>query len=143
MYNNHQNRPFLTHLREAHRHIREAISAVTCVLADRKLGDLRPAMIELSHQLAEHFVEEETDGCAEEAVARRPGLSPKVCRLWHEHSALLDDADRLIATIDLEPLDEWTARFDDLQRRLEEHLQCEVSVVEAGLNADRELESLE
>jgi len=50
----------------------------------------------IRRELVEHFAEEESGGCLEEAVARCPGLSGEADRVQAEHGGLLAVLDQLI-----------------------------------------------
>ena len=103
MDNRDECRPFLVHLRDEHRELRELVRDIQLRLG---LGDSEPGpnamahlmegLVDLHTRLKRHFAEEEDGGCMEEAVSRRPALSAQVRELEIQHPALLRQLEGII-----------------------------------------------
>src|SRR5207302_506991 len=94
---------FVDHLLAEHRRLDHMISQTLAILpnweepsspgwTERMLTGLQS----IRRELSQHFQEEESGGCLEEAVVRCPALSKDVTRAKQEHSRLLQDLDEVI-----------------------------------------------
>ncbi|MGY8770219.1 MAG: hypothetical protein ACKVH8_17520 [Pirellulales bacterium] len=101
---------------------------------------LTSRMIRLKEVLSKHFCEEESIGCLEEAVARRPKLSHQATLIGQEHVELMTDLDRLIEAVEMEPEDdekliELKKTFDRFVEMVKLYESNESLLVRRGLNA--------
>lgn len=91
---------FVNHMQAEHRRLELLIRCTLNVIrdwhaagADCSSTSLQAGVAAIRQELAQHFAEEESGGCLEEAVARCPALSHAADRVQSEHS-------RLLATLD-------------------------------------------
>ena len=134
---------YATHLREEHHRLGDRLRRVEGQWASlpeqpdaaAAAAQLLEGVKELRAELAHHFEEEESGGCLEEAVTRRPSLSHEATRLEHEHAELLAQLDRLIETLggpqhSLASLQAREAEFRGLAKQLRAHEAAENHILE-------------
>lgn len=93
---------YLTHLRAEHRELDERLRRIEREWTgkpDQALPRVVSDLEALRADLADHFEEEESGGCLDEAVSRQPRLGRNADRLQCEHPELLANLDRLINTL--------------------------------------------
>lgn len=120
-----------------HEQIREQIELLHRQLVQRRasLEDIEQSLIALRDILFSHFHSEERDGFFEQIVARAPQLSRQADVLTHEHTALLNELDGLIQSvqgISGRPLCWQTLdmSFDDFTKKLMHHESAENGILQ-------------
>ena len=142
--NSRESLAYMTHLRAEHRRLQDCLRRIERqwieepvgpaeVIPQRVIDDLRTLRAELAH----HFEEEESGGCLEEAVARQPRLSHDANRLEHEHAALLEQIDRLLAKVTAtaclaQSAEEVKTDFRRFAEQLQAHEEAENRILEQG-----------
>jgi hypothetical protein len=137
--------PYVNHLVAEHRRLhmllRNARSAIMQSGApdrDVTTADVVGVLTKVRGELAQHFSEEESGGCLEEAVSRCPRLATEATRLQGEHAGLLVQIDKLIAqALDsrhtLENRIAFEREFDEVCLLLHAHEAAENELLRQGL----------
>jgi chromosome segregation ATPase len=122
---------------------RDAFGAAwtACRHSRQQCAELGQVLRALRLRIQEHFQEEESDGCLEEAVSRCPSLAAEFAQLMQEHKRLLQALDALIrdcdepqCTRDAQRLAECRASFEGFLTLLQDHEARESALLCRGLN---------
>jgi hypothetical protein len=141
---------YLTHLRAEHRRLQQCLRRIEQQWIDcevPRLAEIIPQVIEdleiLRAELADHFEEEESGGCLEEAVSRQPSLSHEAIRLEHEHPVMLEQVDLLIVKLKevsgpIQSADEAKEDFRRFAEQLHAHEAAENRILEESFGIEVE-----
>lgn len=104
MLNYNESNPYVDHLQAEHRRLHNMLRVARSAILqsggpdlDATTTDVVRVLKQVRDEMAHHFVQEEAEGCLEEAVSRCPRLSVEANRVRAEHPDLLLRIDRLIA----------------------------------------------
>ena len=139
---------FVDHLRLEHRHLHEALRGATAAMeawrrtsGHAERGEIvLDRLLSLRDELANHFREEESGGCMEEAVSRCPSVSLDAKAVTAEHPVLQAELDRIIGRVKSLSLPESTvaaidAEFRELAKRLHAHEAGENRILRYGFGS--------
>jgi iron-sulfur cluster repair protein YtfE (RIC family) len=141
-------RCYVNHLIAEHRRLHSLLRQLRVAIAHSVGPDEQPsfagmqrALARLREELEQHFAQEESGGCLDEAVSRCPRLAGEATRIEAEHPQILAEIDRLIAqTQTLPPThpNQLAAQreFDRLCEQLREHERAENTLLAQGFGVN-------
>lgn len=139
---------FVDHLRLEHRHLHEALRGVTAAMeawrrasGHAERGEIvLDRLLSLRDELVNHFRDEESGGCMEEAVSSCPSISLDAKAVMAEHPVLQAELDQIIGRVKSLSLPEQTvaaieAEFRELAKRLHAHEAGENRILRNGFGS--------
>ena len=140
---------FVDHLRLEHRHLREAVrGTVVAIEAWRRAnghaerGEIVFDQLHLLRdQIVNHFREEESGGCMEEAVSRCPSISLDAKAVEAEHPILHAELERIIGrvkslSLPTETVASIESDFREFAKRLSAHEAAENRILRYGFGSE-------
>jgi len=146
--------PYVRRLQDEHRKISEVVEQIQAAhfphgdpVSRRNAQISTDLLIEqlysLRTMLRDHFEEETTGGCMEEAISRLPRLAADMGVLEADHCSLLEQLDGVIASVQHEVFtgrasETIERRFNDFAEMLYDHEADENRLLEQGFNVGSE-----
>ena len=137
-------RAYVEHLQHEHGHINQLLLEIGHEVTALVKANDRPAAInhlakrlsDLRQQLQQHFAEEETGGCMEEAVARCPTLTESSNGILAEHPQLDQLLEKLVEQIRTASPANVQRDFQAFANQLREHEQAENRLLQMAFGAE-------